>query len=294
MNLSELRGEVRRYLAETSAAASYYSDADINRSINEGLKDMCIKAGVYIKTHTVTVVTTQAAYNLPWYVLPQEQGGIPQLKSVLNPNGTVLDPIAIEYVGRVFTATSGLPLYYFLSQVSITPAAWVTLTPYVVFPATGVITATYIRPTVSSGYNYECIVAGTSGAPEPSWPTVVGNDIVDATVTWRCREGMTSLYTINLYTTPTTAGGGIGTYTVYYNAIDEGLYTDTDTPNIPPNKQHYLILYACFRCAMKAKDFQLASAYLIDYSRGLGLDTSALTEITKGSTEEQKGVASAS
>lgn len=271
MNLAELRGEVRRYLAETSATASYFSDADINRSINEGLKDMCIKGDVYVKTHTITVVTGQAAYNLPWYVLPREQGGIPQLKSVLNHNSVVLDPVPIESIGRVFTATAGLPLYYFISQIAIVPAIWVTITPYVTFPATGVITATYIKPIVANGYTYECVVAGTAAAAEPVWPAVVGNDIVDGTVTWRCREGMSGLYTINLYTPPTTAGGGPGTYTIYYNAIDEGLYTDTDTPNIPPNKQHYLILYACFRCAMKAKDYQLAMAYITDYSRGLGV-----------------------
>lgn len=291
MNLSELRTEVRRYLAETSVSASYFSNDDINRSINEGLKDMCIKAGIYVKTHTITVVTGQAAYNLPWFVLPREQGDALQLKAVLNHDSVTLDPIPIEHIGRIYTGTAGRPLSYFISQVAIVPAAWTVATAYVVFPATGVITLTYIRPVTATGYTFECMVAGTSHtATEPTWPTVVGNDITDGAVTpitWRCREGMTNLYTINFYTTPTTAGGGVGTYTAYYNAIDEGLYTDTDTPNIPPNKQHYLILYATFRCAMKAKDMNLAMAYITDYSRGLGLQMPTMSELQggKGATQ---------
>ena len=278
MYLSEIRGEVRRYLAETSASASFFSDADINASINEGLKDMCIKADVYVKTHTITVATGQAAYNLPWFVLPREQKlptgqDVLQLKTVLNHNNVALDPIPIEHIGRVYTGISGLPLSYFISQVAITPTTWTIATAYVVFPVTGVVTLTYVKPSTVNGCMYECITAGTShAATEPTWTTVIGStQAVDGTVYWKCREGMTNLYTINFYSTPTTVGAGVGTYTIYYNAIDEGLYTDADTPNIPPNKQHYLILFACFRCAMKAKDYQLAIAYMTDYSRGLGL-----------------------
>lgn len=37
-----------------------------------------------------------------------------------------------------------------------------------------------------NGYIYKCTVAGTSGATAPVWPTVIGNTVVDGTVTWRC------------------------------------------------------------------------------------------------------------
>ncbi len=45
-----------------------------------------------------------------------------------------------------------------------------------------------VVPTTVNGYTYECTVAGTSdAATEPTWPTVVGDTVVDGTVTWTCR-----------------------------------------------------------------------------------------------------------
>jgi len=43
-------------------------------------------------------------------------------------------------------------------------------------------------PTGDSGYVYICIVAGTTGATEPTWPKRIGLTVVDATVTWECRR----------------------------------------------------------------------------------------------------------
>jgi hypothetical protein len=39
----------------------------------------------------------------------------------------------------------------------------------------------------ANGYFYEVTTAGTTGATEPAWPTVVGNTVTDGTVTWTCR-----------------------------------------------------------------------------------------------------------
>lgn len=39
-----------------------------------------------------------------------------------------------------------------------------------------------------NGYYYEVTTAGTSGGTEPTWPTTVGNTVVDGTVTWTCRQ----------------------------------------------------------------------------------------------------------
>lgn len=42
-----------------------------------------------------------------------------------------------------------------------------------------------VQPATANGYMYECIVAGTSAGSAPVWPLVVGNTVVDGTVTWQ-------------------------------------------------------------------------------------------------------------
>ncbi len=41
-----------------------------------------------------------------------------------------------------------------------------------------------LRPTTPNSYDYQCTIAGTSGAGEPAWPTTAGQTCVDGTVTW--------------------------------------------------------------------------------------------------------------
>jgi hypothetical protein len=42
---------------------------------------------------------------------------------------------------------------------------------------------------LENGFRYECTTAGTSGASEPTWPTVEGATVDDNTATWTCRFG---------------------------------------------------------------------------------------------------------
>ena len=43
-----------------------------------------------------------------------------------------------------------------------------------------------VRPAVANTYLYRCVVAGTSDSSPPSYPTVIGTTVADATVTWAC------------------------------------------------------------------------------------------------------------
>jgi hypothetical protein len=270
MNLLEIRTEIRRILAETTAASSYFSDADINRFINDGIKHMCIEAGVYEKTIPISVVNGDATYTLPLEFI--------SMKTLLNQSKIPLDPIVVSQVGSVYLI-DGKPLNYYMTQGVVTLNVWTVATPYTIFPPTCLPLSTYIRPTTANGFTYECVVSGSSHATtEPTWGLVLGTRLADAagvSLTWACRELFSTLYTLNLYSTPTILGGGVGAYTAIFSAMDEGLYVDTDVPNFPWDKHHYLVLYGSHRCALKAKDLQLAMAFLADYSAGLGLKVTA-------------------
>ncbi len=60
------------------------------------------------------------------------------------------------------------------------PADWVTVTAYAL--------GDFVKPTTPNGFYAQAIVAGTSDAGEPTWPTTDLTTIVDATVTWRMYE----------------------------------------------------------------------------------------------------------
>jgi hypothetical protein len=263
MNLLEIRTDSRRLLAEKNILLSYYDDPDMNKFINAGVKHMCIEAGVYEKTISVSV-----SHNVSDYFLPLD---FLAMKVVMNHKGTQLDPLAPQQVGGVYMI-AGLPLNYYMLQKPATFGVWVTGTFYSVFPNSCLITLTYIRPSTANGYVYECLVSGQSHAvTEPTWGIIVGSRQADNTVTWACRELFSTLNTLNLHSMPTNEGGGVGLYKVTYSALDEGLYVDTDCPNFPAGKHHYLVMYACAMAALKAKNIELATTFLADYSAGLGL-----------------------
>ena len=54
--------------------------------------------------------------------------------------------------------------------------AWATATAYKL--------GQLVRKVASNGHIYRCIVAGTSDASEPTWPTNPGEDVVDNTAKW--------------------------------------------------------------------------------------------------------------
>lgn len=44
-----------------------------------------------------------------------------------------------------------------------------------------------IRPTASTGYEYEVTAAGQSGRKEPIWPRTPGSTVQDGSIQWTCR-----------------------------------------------------------------------------------------------------------
>ena len=58
------------------------------------------------------------------------------------------------------------------------PALWQASSAYNV----GDVVQATIQP--ATGFFFRCTVAGTTGATEPFWPTIIGNTTVDGTVTW--------------------------------------------------------------------------------------------------------------
>lgn len=67
-----------------------------------------------------------------------------------------------------------------VEKVNNTYAAWTASTNYSL--------GNRRIPTVANGYYYEVYAdAGSSAAAEPAWPTVIGDLVVDAGITWICR-----------------------------------------------------------------------------------------------------------
>ena len=82
---------------------------------------------------------------------------------------------AVDLTGRLFGIGYG-------HTTGATPATWAATTAYSVGGS--------VQPVTPDGKRYYCVVAGTSGGTQPTWPTI-GNTVVDGTVTWEygCSSG---------------------------------------------------------------------------------------------------------
>ncbi len=66
-----------------------------------------------------------------------------------------------------------------VTQVNPTLSAWVGSTDYAL--------GNKVIPTVANGYYYEVTTdAGSSSGSQPTWPTTIGNTVVDGGITWTC------------------------------------------------------------------------------------------------------------
>jgi hypothetical protein len=58
-----------------------------------------------------------------------------------------------------------------------------------------------VRTSARNGYRYKATVGGTTGSSEPTWPTTIGNTVVDGTVTWVCEQKLHEATEAKLATT---------------------------------------------------------------------------------------------
>jgi hypothetical protein len=63
-----------------------------------------------------------------------------------------------------------------INAPSVRVSTWQASTYYVV--------GRVVKPTVANGFYYEAQTSGTTGASQPTWPTTLGNTVVDGGVTW--------------------------------------------------------------------------------------------------------------
>ena len=65
-------------------------------------------------------------------------------------------------------------------SVNLTVNKWAATTAY------SLMNTDIIPNATQNGYTYRCTTAGTSAGSEPTWPTTIGNTVVDGTATWTC------------------------------------------------------------------------------------------------------------
>lgn len=104
-------------------------------------------------------------------------------------------------------------------KLNTTYSAWVGGTNYAL--------GAKVIPTVSNGYYYEVVAdAGSSaGSPEPTWPTTIGDTIVDSGITWVCRGRYGNF--------PTTTSSSVRTLNGYiFVCVGGDIYnSDLDLPD---------------------------------------------------------------
>jgi hypothetical protein len=90
-----------------------------------------------------------------------------------------LDLLEIENQINSLTNDNG-EFFIKAARVTVNKSTYATATPYII--------GKFVIPTAPNGYMYRCIVSGTSSGVEPAWPVIVGDTVIDNTITWECYE----------------------------------------------------------------------------------------------------------
>jgi len=88
-----------------------------------------------------------------------------------------------------------------------------------------------VVPTTQNGFYYHATTAGTSNSVEPSWPTTIGDTVVDGGVTWTC-EGTIADDAVLVY------GANVGAWN---NNIGIKVFNNLDSPTVVKTSDGFFV-----------------------------------------------------
>ena len=153
---------------------------------DEGIQYLCVKRAGHVQDNVVISYPAVPRGIYFWNDAQYTAYGnkIYKNTTVLITLSTSAGTVGFEAYGSnqsqlfVCDGTDGYIIYVDGSYRKINPVTWTATTAYTV--------GQRVAPTTFNGYTYEVTVAGTSGASQPTWPTVVNNTVVNGTVTFKC------------------------------------------------------------------------------------------------------------
>lgn len=88
-----------------------------------------------------------------------------------------------------------------------------------------------VKPTSENGYIYKATVGGTSDSSEPTFPTTIGDTVVDNGVTWECWSVNVSESEIASGNGYTAGGQTLTSVSASMNTTDDRVEIDADNPS---------------------------------------------------------------
>jgi hypothetical protein len=175
--LADIRARVREDLQDTDDTNYRWSNDELDGAIERAVQRYSFARPLQQKTDVATVASSHdldlssLAGRLKVYSIEFPMGEYPPF---LQHFEIYVDTASMEAEGDGENAAVRWGKRHSLQGVT----AWEASTAY----AAGDI----VIPTTGNGRWYECTVAGTSDAAEPTWPATDGGTVEDNTVTWSC------------------------------------------------------------------------------------------------------------
>jgi hypothetical protein len=253
MNLGQIRTLARTFLSEMTPA--YWSDAELNGYINEGISDFCSATDVL-----EDITTYSSIQSLGDYPLPDNYTKIKNVEFVKGNSIYLLQPRDLYESYQGFTRQASSPPYGYnlweenlrLSERPSVSAASTTLAASMSATSKGVL------------------LTDGSGLPR------TGRILVDSEVIefWNNNNGFLTPCTRGKEGTIAAAhSNGSTVYFrdiwIYHHIVDAILVLDTDTPTLPIQFHNDMAWYAAYMGRFKSKDYDLAAQFKALYDQAV-------------------------